>query len=115
MVVVIPRNTNIPVRKEHNFTTMEDNQPNVHVGVYEGEMAMCKDNVLRGNFTLTGIELAPKGVPSVTVCFDIDEDGILTVSAEDNKTGGKDNITITNDVVRLTIDDIERIQNLSMG
>ncbi|KAF3951655.1 hypothetical protein CMV_022719 [Castanea mollissima] len=77
--------------------------------VYEGERTRTRDNNLLGKFELSGIPPAPRGVPQITVCFDIDANGILNVSAEDKTTGQKNKITITNDKGRLSKDEIEKM------
>lgn len=92
---IIDRNTTIPTKKSQIFTTAADFQTTVTVHVLQGERAMASDNVSLGNFNLTGIPPAPRGIPQVEVAFDIDANGILNVSAKDLATGKQAGIAIT--------------------
>ncbi|KAF5467291.1 hypothetical protein F2P56_017128 [Juglans regia] len=109
MSVVIPRNTAIPTKMESYYTTTVDNQTEMLVAVYEGERARFVDNCWLGEFTLRGIPSAPSGVPSVVICFDIDANGILNVSAWERTTGVSHKITITNEMARLPKEEINRM------
>jgi molecular chaperone DnaK len=91
---LIERNTTIPITKKEVFSTAADNQTAVDVYVFQGERPMARDNKLLGNFRLDGISPAPRGMPQVEVQFDIDANGILSVSARDKATGKEQNITI---------------------
>lgn len=92
---VIDRNTTIPTKKSQIFTTAADLQTSVTIHILQGERAMAQDNVSLGNFNLTGIPPAPRGVPQIEVAFDIDANGILNVSAKDMATAKQTGITIT--------------------
>ncbi len=92
--VVIPRNTTVPTRKTKIYTTAEDNQTSVLIKVYQGERPIASENRLLGQFELSGIPPAPRGVPQIEVTFDIDADGILHVSAKDKATGKQADIRI---------------------
>ncbi len=95
MTKLIERNTTIPVKKAEIFSTAADNQTGVDVVVYQGERPIAKDNMLLGQFQLTGIPAAPRGIPQIEVTFDIDANGILNVSAKDKASGREQKITIT--------------------
>jgi len=92
---IIEKGTTIPVKKSQIFSTAEDNQPAVTIHVVQGEAKLASDNKSLGQFNLEGIPPAPRGVPQIEVTFDIDANGILTVSAKDKATGKEQNITIT--------------------
>ena len=96
MTVLIPRNTTLPTSKSQIFSTAADNQPAVDIRVLQGERPMAADNKELGNFQLTGIAPARRGVPQIEVTFDIDANGIVHVSAKDKGTGKEQSITIQN-------------------
>ncbi|MDW8399422.1 MAG: molecular chaperone DnaK [Acetobacteraceae bacterium] len=91
---LIERNTTIPTKKSQIFSTADDNQTAVTIKVYQGEREMAADNKLLGQFDLVGIPPAPRGVPQIEVTFDIDANGIVSVSAKDKATGKEQNIRI---------------------
>ncbi|TLN16498.1 molecular chaperone DnaK, partial [bacterium] len=95
MTKLIDKNTTIPCRKSQVFSTAADNQPAVTIHVLQGERDMAPDNKTLGNFELTGIPPAPRGVPQIEVTFDIDANGIVHVSAKDLGTGKEQSIRIT--------------------
>ena len=95
MTRIIERNTTIPARRSQVFSTADDNQPEVEIHALQGEREMAGDNRTLGRFKLAGIPLAPRGVPQIEVTFDIDANGILTVSAKDKATAKEQSITIS--------------------
>jgi len=92
---LISRNTTIPTQKSQIFSTAGDNQPSVEIHVLQGERPMATDNRTLGRFMLDGILPAPRGMPQIEVAFDIDANGIISVSARDKGTGKEQKITIT--------------------
>ena len=109
MTKLIEKNTTIPTSKKETFSTASDNQSSVMIHVLQGEREFAKDNRTLGQFELTGIAPAPRGVPQIEVEFAIDANGILTVTATDTKTGKKADIKITNSG-GLSKDEIERMK-----
>jgi molecular chaperone DnaK len=105
---LIQRNTTIPTRKSQIFTTASDGQTQVEIHVLQGERSMAKDNRTLGRFQLTGLPPAPRGVPQIEVTFDIDQNGILNVTAKDKGTGREQKITITAST-QLTKADVDRM------
>ena len=108
MTPLIERNTTVPVKKNEVFSTAADNQTAVDIHVLQGERSMAADNMSLGRFRLEGIPAAPRGMPQIEVTFDIDSNGILSVTAQDKATGTKQQITIT---ASTNLDDSE-IENM---
>jgi len=108
MTVLIPRNTTIPTRRTETFSTASDGQTAVEIHVLQGERPMADDNISLGRFRLDGIPPAPRGVPQIDVTFDIDANGILSVSARDKGTGREQKVTITAST-NLSQADVERM------
>lgn len=102
MSSIIKRGSVIPAKKTQTFTTHADQQTQVNISVFEGERALVKDNHKLGGFDLSGIPPAPRGTPQIEVTFEIDENSILTVNANEKGTGASESLTITNDKGRLT-------------
>jgi molecular chaperone DnaK len=111
---LIERNTTIPARKSRIFSTAADGQTSVEVRVYQGERAMAADNKLLGNFLLSGIPPAPRGIPQIEVGFDIDANGIVNVGAKDLGTGREQKITISG-TTRLAEADVKRMSEAAQS
>lgn len=110
MTKIIPRNTTLPTSKSEVFSTAADGQTSVEINVLQGEREFVRDNKSLGSFRLDGIPPAPRGVPQIEVKFDIDANGILSVTAVDKGTGKKQDITITG-ASTLPKDEVERMVN----
>jgi len=108
MTKLIERNTTIPVRRSETFSTADDNQSAVDIHVLQGERELARDNRTLGHFRLEGIAPAPRGMPQIDVAFDIDANGILTVTARDKTTGKEQSITISGST-QLSKEEIDRM------
>ncbi|MDF2746631.1 MAG: dnaK, partial [Propionibacteriaceae bacterium] len=108
MTKIIERNTTIPTKRSEVFTTADDNQPSVMIQVYQGERDFARDNKSLGNFELTGLPPAPRGVPQIEVAFDIDANGIVHVHAKDLATSKEQSMTVTGGSA-LAKEDIDRM------
>ena len=108
MTKLIERNTTIPARKSEVFSTAEDNQTAVDVHVFQGERELARDNRSLGHFRLEGIRPAPRGTPQIEVTFDIDANGILTVTARDQQSGKEQKVTISGST-QLSNEEIDRM------
>ena len=108
MHTLIPRNSTIPTKKTDTFTTYQDNQPSVTIRIYEGERKFVKDNNLLGEFNLDGIPPMRAREPKIEISYDLDANGILTVTAVEKSTGNSKNLVIKSDKGRLSKEEVER-------
>ena len=109
MAKIIEKNSTVPCEKSQVFSTTEDDQEVVTIKIFEGERPFTEHNHLLGSFELTGLEPLPRGVPKIEVTFSIDENGILSVSASDKKTGMTNQVVVSNDTGRLSQEEISRM------
>ncbi|KAJ1689159.1 hypothetical protein LUZ63_013314 [Rhynchospora breviuscula] len=109
MAIVVARNTSVPTKKVRNFTTVKDDQTSVTFNVYEGERLQASKNHFLGTFEVSGLSPAPRGVPSIDVCFEIDADGILNVSGTVRGSDQTSKLTITNEESWLRKEEIDKM------
>jgi L1 cell adhesion molecule like protein len=106
---VVPRNTPVPCKKKQEFTTVYDYQDEIDVRIFEGERSNTDGNHLLGEFQITGVERAKKGEPKIDVQFEVNTNGLLTVTARDRETGANAEVKLQHDRGRLTPEEIARM------
>ena len=111
MSVLIEKNSIIPTKKSHIYSTFSDNQSSITIKVFEGEKTLTKDNNKLGEFHLGGIPLLPKGQPKIEITYDVDANGILNVKAIEQSTGVNKSISVTNNKGRLSKSEIDKMIN----
>ena len=104
---VVPRNTSVPCKKKSEFTTVYDYQQEIDVRIFEGERTNTDGNHLLGEFQINGIERAKQGEPKIEVCFEVNTNGLLTVTARDRVTGAEANVSLQHDRGRLSNDEVD--------